>query len=131
VIIFSVENLCILCRWQTERRGLKQTIPTCYRAPYIGHENDVMSGRSFRGDCVACTTRSVSPASRAYLLASPRFGEIENRRLEMRVCRAECERVGAASAACVEEALAVANRNPLRHQSRGPKRTGVLSRREL
>jgi hypothetical protein len=51
-----------------------------------------------------CATRSVKPTSSIYLFAVS-TGSGKSRLLELRVCRAECERVGAASAAYVEKAL--------------------------
>src|SRR6185312_17281695 len=58
------------------------------------------------------------------------LGKIEDGRLELRVCGAERERIGAASAACVEKALAASERYPLRHQARRAERTRMLGRAE-
>ena len=47
-----------------------------------------------------------------------------------RVRRAECQHVGAAPAADVEEALAAGEPHALRHHPRWPERAGVLGRAE-
>ena len=92
-----------------------------------------MSGRPLRGDGVASQMRDAIGQPGLPRISLGRLhglGKIENGRFELRVCGAECERVGAASTAYVEETLAVAKRQPLRHQPRGAERTGVLSRTE-
>ena len=86
-------------------------VPASHRAPDIGHEDYVMPGRPVRGDGVACQMRDAVGQSGLPRISLGRLhglGKIENGRLELWVCGAECERVGAASAAYVEEALVVA-----------------------
>ena len=76
-------------------------------------------------DAVGHPSLSRVPSGRLH-----RLREIENGRVELGVRRAECERVGAASAADVEEALAAAELHALRHHPRWPERAGVLGRAE-
>src|SRR6516164_6686509 len=102
--------------------------------PQIRHKNYIVSGWPIGCDCTSSQMCDSSGEASLFSISSGRVDglwKVEDGGGKFGICGAECERIGAAAAANVEQSFSAVKWDPLGHQACWAERPGMLSRTEL